>query len=113
MKQTFRIILGSFLASAALIKAAPLLAEPSAPALNVSIVRTVDLDLSTDAGLRQLDHRLAIAAREVCGTASDVDLAGKNAVRRCRDGVLARVHSERDALLADAKQNGSVRIAAR
>ncbi len=45
---------------------------------NVSIVQTGDLDLSTSAGRSALDHRLVIAAREVCGTASDVDLAGKN-----------------------------------
>jgi UrcA family protein len=100
MKQTLRIVLGAFLVTTALIKAGPVLAEASAPAINVSIVRTVDLDLSTEAGRRQLEHRFANAAREVCGTASDVDLAGKNAIRHCRHDVLARAQAQLDVLLA-------------
>jgi UrcA family protein len=89
MKQTILIILSSFLATAAVIKAAPAVAEPAPTNVNVSIVRTADLDLSTDNGRRQLDQRLVSAAREVCGTASDADLAGKNKVRQCRHDVLA------------------------
>jgi UrcA family protein len=100
MKQTLRIVFGAFLATAAVIKAAPALAEPSQTNVNVSVVKTADLDLSTDAGRRQLDQRLVIAAREVCGAASDADLAGKNQVRQCRDEVLARAHERRDAVLA-------------
>lgn len=100
MKQTLRIILASFLATAAVIKAAPVLAEYAPANVNVSIVRTADLDLSSRAGRHQLDQRLVVAAREVCGSASDVDLAGKNQVRRCRGDVLARAQAQRDTLLA-------------
>ena len=40
--------------------------------------------------------------REVCGTASDVDLNGKNEVRQCRDDMLAKARAKRDAVLAAA-----------
>ena len=93
MKNPLLIAAGSFLVTAALIKAAPALAEP-APAQNVSIVQTADLDLSTKAGRARLDHRLVIAAYEVCGAAADVDLAGQNAVYQCRADVLARARAE-------------------
>ena len=86
-----RIILSSFLFTAGLIKGAPALAE-TAPA-NVSIVYTADLDLSSEAGQRQLDHRLVQAAYEVCGTASDADLVGKNEVRACRADVLGKARA--------------------
>ena len=97
MKQTLKIISFSALATAAVIKAAPLLAEP-APSQNVSIVHTADLDLSSKAGREALDHRLVTAAYEVCGTASDVDLAGKNKVRACRSDVLAKARSDGEQL---------------
>jgi hypothetical protein len=34
------------------------------------------------------------AAYDVCGTASDADLAGKNQVRACRVDVLARARAD-------------------
>jgi UrcA family protein len=94
------IILGSALATGAVIKAAPALAEPNQA---VSIVRTADLDLSTDAGRKALDHRLVTAAFEVCGTASDVDLAGKNLVRQCRFSVLAKARESSGQLASRDK----------
>ena len=69
------IILTSFVLATGAIKAAPALAETSAP-LNVSHVAIADLDLGSSLGQRKLDYRLANAAREVCGTASDADLEG-------------------------------------
>ncbi len=95
MKKPFLIILGSALATGAIIKAAPALAEPTQA---VSVVRTADLDLSTNAGRQALDHRLVLAAYEVCGAASDVDLAGKNAVRQCRTDVLAKARARGEQL---------------
>jgi UrcA family protein len=112
MKQTLLIILSSFLATAAMIKAAPAVAEPAAASVNVSVVRTGDLDLSTDDGRRQLDQRLVSAAREVCGTASDADLAGKNVVRQCRHDVLAKAQAKRDALLASATSGAPIAVTA-
>ena len=106
-----RIIIASALITTAAIKAVPALAEPvAAQDLNVSIVRTADLDLSTETGRNALDHRLVNAAREVCGTASDVDLAGKNKVRACRQSVLADARAKGDQL---ASRGGTIAIAAR
>ena len=99
MNQALKIAMTSFAVTAALIKAVPALAEP-APAQNVSIVRTADLDLSTSAGRSTLDQRLVVAANEVCGTASDADLAGKNDVRRCRHNALAEARAKTGTLIA-------------
>jgi UrcA family protein len=102
------IVLGSALITAAAIKAAPALAETQARGqIVVSTVVTADLDLTTRTGLKTLDHRLETAAREVCGTASDADLEGKNDVRKCREDVLASARQRRDVLMA-SKQFGSV-----
>jgi UrcA family protein len=109
MKQTLRIILASALVTTAVIKAVPAFAEPAQ--INVSYVHTADLDLSSSAGQRALEVRLSQAAREVCGTASDVDLEGKNDVRACRVEVLARAHSN-SGLLAAANRGAIVAITA-
>lgn len=94
-----RIIIASALITAAAIKAVPALAEPAhAPDVKVSVVQTADLDLSTDAGRRALDQRLVIAAYDVCGRASDLDLKGKNAVRQCRSDVLAQARARSEQL---------------
>ena len=108
MKQTLKIIAVSALATAAVIKAAPALSEPVS-FQNVSIVRTSDLDLSTSSGRAKLDHRLVNAAYEVCGSASDADLAGKNAVRACRADVLASARARSQQLAAHA---GPILVAA-
>jgi UrcA family protein len=108
MKTPILLATGAFFVTAALIKAAPVLAAPVAPQ-NVSIVSTAGLDLSTRDGRAELDHRLVIAAYEVCGAASDVDLAGKNAVRECRFDVLAKARARGDEL---ASRGGPIRIVA-
>ena len=95
-----RIVIASALITAAVIKGAPALAEPTASEVNVSIVATADLDLATRAGQRTLDERLVHAASEVCATASDVDLAGKNQVRACRASVLAEARSRGQQLVS-------------
>ncbi len=76
-----------------------------------SIVRTADLDLSNDAGQRELDRRIVQAAREVCGDASDVDLEGKNAARQCRADTIAQASSQREQLLAAAKSGTPILVA--
>ena len=105
---TLKITLSAFLITAGLITGAPTIAQP-APAQNVSIVHTTDLDLSTKSGRDALDHRLVLAAYDVCGTASDVDLAGKNKVRACRTDVLAKARSESEQL---ASRGGPIFVAA-
>jgi len=107
MKQAILIALASALITGAAIKAAPALAQEPALETNITLVRTADLDLGSAVGQRQLDHRLANAAREVCGEASDVDIKGKNEVRRCRDETLANVRSQREAM-ASAGERGAV-----
>ena len=108
MKQTLKIIAVSALATAAVIKAVPAFAEPISTQ-NVSIVHTADLDLNTRAGQKTLDHRLVIAAFDVCGTASDVDVVGKNKVRQCRGDVLAKARAESGQL---ASRSGILHVAA-
>jgi UrcA family protein len=107
-----RIIITSALITAAVIKGAPALAGP-AGAEAVSIVRTGDLDLSTPDGRQVLDHRLIVAASEVCGAAADVDLAGRNDVRDCRRQVLAEARARTDAMVAGRTSDRTILIAAR
>jgi UrcA family protein len=99
-----------FLASLLAFSATPALAQP--PVTVTSIVQTADLDLSTAKGQRALDHRLSQAVKEVCGTASDVDIAGKNDVRSCRVETLARLSAERDQRIAHASGE-PIEVAAR
>ena len=106
------IVLASALITGAAIEAVPALAETTSPEVAVSVVHTADLDLTSDAGKRQLDRRLSIAARDVCGTASDFDLEGKNAVRECRDLVLANAREQGEALIAQNKRGGSIAVVA-
>jgi UrcA family protein len=107
-----RIIIASALITGAALKAVSAPAEPIATQdVNISIVETADLDLSTEAGRKSLDQRLVIAAREVCGNASDVDLEGKAAVRDCRADVLAKARAK-GAQLADRGQR-TILVAAR
>ena len=106
------IVLASALITGAAIKAVPALAETNSSEVAVSVVHTADLDLSSDTGKRQLDRRLNIAARDVCGTASDFDLEGKNEVRECRDQVLANAREQGEALIARNERGGSIAVVA-
>jgi UrcA family protein len=112
MKNAFTIALASALITTAVIKAAPAVAETPGVETNVSLVRTADLDLGSDAGRQRLDLRLARAAREVCGTASDIDLQGKNEVRQCRADVLAQARANRDSVLAASQNKGFIAVTA-
>jgi UrcA family protein len=106
-----RIIIASALITAAAMRTTAAFAEPAQNSdANVSIVRTADLDLSTEQGRRALDHRLVIAARAVCDTASNADLVGKNRARDCVATVLAEARAKSDLL---ASRGGSIAIAAR
>ena len=90
-----------------------------APALAVdattvtSIVRTADLDLSSEEGRTALQHRIAQAAREVCGAPSNVHLEGRNAARQCRDETIAAVNAQREQLFAAEARGKPIVIAAR
>ena len=114
MKESIFYALASALVTAALILGGPLKAQtaPADPQTYVSMVRTSDLDLASPAGERKLERRLAMAAREVCGTASDVDLRGKKAVRECRKEAIDRATGQREQLLAAAARGAVIAITA-
>lgn len=95
----------------AALVATPVIAEP-APTSRV-IVRVADLDLASAVGQRLLDRRLALAVTEVCGTASESDLAGSNDVRRCHGETRVRIAAERDRVVELASRSMSIVIAAR
>jgi UrcA family protein len=112
MKNAITIALASALITTAVIKAAPALAEAPVTETRVTHVQTGDLDLNSSAGRHQLDLRLARAAREVCGTASDADLRGKNEVRQCRAEVLAEARGKLDVMLAKSLDRGVIAVTA-
>lgn len=114
MKNPFVIAIVSALITAGAIKAAPALAETPTPTADtfVSYVQTADLDLSSKAGQRQLEARIAQAAREVCGNPSDVDLVGQNRARECRKEAVVNASGRRDALLAAANRGAVIAITA-
>ena len=108
MTNILKIAATAFLITTAVAGGAPALAQDTSQP-NVSIVQTGDLNLSTDAGRTALDHRLIVAATEVCGTASDADLVGKNKVRACLGEVLTKAHAQSVQL---ASRGNSILIAA-
>ena len=99
-----------FIATLLAFTATPALAEM--PVVATSIVQTSDLDLSSLSGQRALDRRLNQAVKDVCGIASDADIAGKNDVRRCRAETLASLAEERDQRVAAASSQ-PIKVAAR
>ena len=113
MNQGLKITFAAFLITAAGIKAAPAFAEPARDSsVAVSVVRTADLDLSSEHGRRQLDRRLVHAVREVCGTAADADLEGKNEVRKCRYETLAKAQAQQQVVLAAAQRGRTIAVTA-
>ncbi len=102
-------ILASLLLPIALLSA-PVSADPiQAESLTVSIA---DLDLSSTTGQRTFDRRLGRAVVELCGQAADVDLAGRNAVRKCRADTLAQAYQAKDQRVA-LRSADPIQIAAR
>jgi len=99
------------LATATALIASPAVAQP-ADQVNVTIVHTADIDLSTDAGRRALDQRLATAAHQLCDTASAVDLKALNDERDCRAAVLENGRAKAQ-LVAARKSAEPIRLAVR
>jgi UrcA family protein len=88
--------------------AAAMIAFASAPlpaqtVTNTQVVRHADLDLSRAAHVARLDRRLNRAAREVCGSASSIDVAGQNANRRCVMTLRRSLAPQRNRLVAAAR----------
>lgn len=93
--------------------ATPALAQSAAPAPTRVVVSAADLDLASAAGQRALDRRLARGVIEACGTASTIDLAGSNDIRRCRDDISARIAADRDRLVQLASKGSDIVLASR
>lgn len=87
----------------------PVLAQ-SAPANPSVAVQHRDLDLRTEAGAKSLDRRIWRAVVEVCGTASDFDLKGKNDVRQCRADTRATATAQAEVAIADAARHQVIRV---
>lgn len=96
----------------ALISASAFITPTVAQAPEVRIVKVADLDLGTAAGRKALDRRIARAAIDLCGTASDADLAGANEVRACRDDAVAEAQAQVERRLAVGRREPIV-LAAR
>lgn len=112
MKNAILIALASGLATVAALTAFPALAQETQSQANISLVRTADLDLASGRDRNRLDRRLVHAVREVCGTASETDVAGGNDVRRCIDETLADARAQRDRLLAAAGHGAVIAVSA-
>lgn len=106
MKQ-FSLFLAALLASAVTLSPA-IAAEPAA---GIAVVNTADLDLGDARDVRTLDQRLTIAIVEACGEASNVDLAGRNAVRACRVEARAKVNATRNRLVQLAVRDSVTKFA--
>lgn len=107
MKNTAFLAL-ALISSAAII--APTAGQAAEPVTVTSVVQTADLDLASADGRRELDRRIVRAARDVCGTVSDSDLAGKNDVRQCRTETIAAAASQREQMLA-ARSGSPIHVA--
>ena len=103
----------SLAALAATLFVAPAMAQQPAGDYRTHVVSYADLDLGTAKGVTTLDRRIRTAVREVCGTASDFDLEGKNNVRACRADLLDRFSVHREQIVAAARQPATVIAASR
>jgi UrcA family protein len=65
-------------------------------------VSHADLTLSRAADVARLDHRIARAARAVCGSPSDADTRARNQAARCRRDTVASVAAARERAIVDA-----------
>ncbi len=101
-------------ALAAAFTAAPAVAqEPITASGGTIVVRTADLDLSSDRGVSKLDRRIRAAAALACGAVSDFDIRGKNQARRCRAETIASVSPQREAAIASVQSGSPTRLAAK
>jgi UrcA family protein len=82
----------------------------SAPANPSVAVAHRDLDLRTEAGTKSLDRRIWRAVVEVCGTAPDFDLKGKNDIRQCRVDTRVAASAQAQQAIADATRNQAIRV---
>lgn len=93
------VLLASF--GAALVLAAPASAGTTEKVNRE--VRYGDLNLTTEAGVAQLQRRIKYAARQVCGHADGRDLEASQAVAACRKAALADAASKIELAVDNAR----------
>lgn len=74
-------------------------------------VQMADLDLSRASDRAALDGRIRQAVNAACGDASAIDLAGANAVRRCRVEARGLAQAQVERALASARRPSGTAIA--
>lgn len=87
--------------AAALIGAAPAVAETETNSIEVTIA---DLDLARAQDAARLHRRLGLAVRRVCGVPDDRSLAAARAVADCRLHAAAQLAPQRDSAIAEARR---------
>lgn len=104
----YSVLLAAVSSSAASAQIAPIERKLS------EAVSYADLNLHSREGLAELDRRIGIAIRRVCGKAGVRDFAATEDLRKCRADVLAQVAGLRAAVIAGARQSGAeIRVAVR
>jgi UrcA family protein len=101
----------NFAACCGLLLAAPATAQSGTQPEPAQAVSTRDLDLATARGQKELDRRIQVASRDVCGIASSADATGYKKVRLCRAAAAKNAMGKRQARLADAPTLTSTRTA--
>lgn len=88
----------------------PALAAPPAEQATER-VQVADLDLSRASDRAALDARIRQAVNTACGDASSIDLAGANAIRRCRVEARGLARTQVQRAMASARRSGPTTIA--
>ncbi len=90
-------------ALAAALLVAPAAAQDRAPATRSQTVTHADLNLRDARGVARFDLRIRRTARDLCGTASTIDMVGRRTARQCEDAAVARVADARAGAIDGAR----------
>ncbi|WP_432767959.1 MAG: UrcA family protein [Sphingopyxis sp.] len=102
-----KLLILAALAAASFGQPASAQTAPTNPSVTVA---HKDLDLATAAGAKALDRRIWRAVVDVCGTAPDYDIEGKNEVRKCRRDTRRVASAQADVVVADAARDQPIRV---
>jgi UrcA family protein len=91
-------------AAAAASFAVPALAESGAFDSRTAAISFANLDLSSEAGIRELDRRIGAAARDACGTPSVADPKGRQKARACRADAIESAGEQRSRAIEAARR---------
>ncbi len=90
-------------AAAAASFTVPALAESPSFDTRTAAVSVANLDLSSAAGIRELDRRIGAAARDACGTPSVADPKGRQKAKTCRADAIAGASEQRSRAIEAAR----------